>query len=107
MGTSFSLLLFTVLSSGQMTTRSLTGTVTDGHHEPLKGAVIEIENDVTETVVSYIAGVDGRYSFKRLNGQSEYRLWATYRGKRSKVRRLSQFDSDRPKIVDLVIKPRE
>lgn len=96
----------TALCGAQMTTRSLSGVVTDGHNEPIKGAVIEARNDVTTSVVSYITGRDGRYAFKRLDGRTDYRLWARYRGQQSKVRKLSRFDSGKPKVVDFVVRPR-
>lgn len=90
----------------QMTTRDLIGVVTDGHHEPLKGAIVQVQNGVTSTVVSYITGVDGRYSFQRLDGHTDYRFWATYRGQQSKVEKLSEFDSDKPKVANLIVQPK-
>jgi hypothetical protein len=94
----------TGLCAGQMTTRGLSGTVTDGHNEPLTGAVIQIQNVGTTSVISSITGRDGRYTFKRLDGQTDYRLWARFKGQQSKVRKLSQFDSDKPKVIDFVIR---
>jgi hypothetical protein len=96
----------TGLCAAQMTTRGLSGTVTNGHNEPLTGAVIQIQNGATTSVISNITGRDGRYTFKRLDGQTDYRLWARFKGQQSKVRKLSQFDSDKPKVIDFVIRPR-
>ncbi len=87
----------------QHTQRDLTGTVTDRHHEPLKGAVVEVHDEATDAIVSYITDRSGRYSFKRLDGETDYRVWATYRGQRSQVRKLSQFDTKKVKTLDLVI----
>lgn len=101
----FSLFFFPLVCSAQRTTRSLTGTVTDGHHEPLKGAVIEVQNGNTTGIISYITGANGRYSFRRLDGETDYRLWASFRGRHSKVRNLNQFDSDKPAVIDFVLKP--
>ncbi len=89
---------------GQHTVRNLTGTVTDQHHEPLRGAVVEVHNEDTDSVVSYITGRSGRYSFKRLDGDTDYRVWATHRGHRSSEKKLSLFDMNRAKVIDLVIK---
>jgi hypothetical protein len=100
------LVLCSLLCHAQMTTRDLTGIVTDAHHEPLKGAVVQVQNGVTSTVVSYITGVDGHYSFKRLDGETDYRFWATYRGQQSKVEKLSHFDSDKPKVANLIVQPK-
>ena len=89
---------------GQPTLRNLTGTVQDRQHEPLRGAVVEIENENTKSVISYITDRSGRYSFKRLEGEVDYRVWFTYRGQRSKVRELSQFDDHQNAKIDLVIR---
>lgn len=89
-----------------MTTRELTGKVTDGHNEPLRGAVVQVQNGVTASIISFITGEDGRYTFKRLDGQTDYRFWATFRGQKSKVENLSKFDNDKPKVANLVVQPR-
>ena len=97
-------LLYTTHSSGQATLRNPNGTVEDRHHEPLNGAVVEIENENTKGVISYVTDRSGRYSFKRIQGEVDYRVWFTYRGQRSKVRELSQFD-DRPNAtINLMVK---
>jgi hypothetical protein len=89
---------------GQPTLRNLTGTVHDRHREPLKGAIVEIENEKTKSVISYITDRSGRYSFKRIHGEVDYRVWFTYRGQRSQVKELSQFDSRQNATIDLVSK---
>jgi len=98
-----SLLLWSSLAIGQMGTRNLSGTITDHQHEPLSGAVVEVENGVTMGVVSYITNRDGKYTFKRLDGDTDYRLWVNFRGTKSRVRKLSQFDTNRPKIINFVL----
>ncbi len=98
------LLLCAPYMFGQHTFRNLAGTVTDRHHEPLKGAVIQVHNESTESVASYITGRSGRYSFKRLDGNTDYRVWATYQGHRSRSKDLSSFDSNQEKVINLVIK---
>ena len=87
--------------------RELTGTVQDRDKEPLKGAIVQLENESTNQVTSYITGPDGGFDFKRISGDSDYRVWATFRGRRSKNHELSHFDSNRhPKVV-LLIKPED
>jgi Carboxypeptidase regulatory-like domain len=98
------LLLCAAPLSGQPTLRNLTGTVQDRHHEPLNGAVVEIENENTKGVISYITDRSGRYSFKRIQGEVDYRVWFTYRGQRSGVRELSQFDDHQNATINLVVK---
>jgi hypothetical protein len=97
-------LLFAPSAPGQPTFRNLTGTVQDRHHEPLKGAIVEIENEDTKSIISYITDRSGRYSFKRLKGEADYRVWSTYRGQRSKVREFSQFNNQHNSTINLVVK---
>ena len=98
------LLLYAAPLSGQPTLRNLTGTVQDRHHEPLNGAVVEIENENTKGIISYITDRRGRYSFKRIQGEVDYRVWFTYRGQRSRVRELSQFDDHQNATINLMVK---
>jgi hypothetical protein len=97
-------LLFATPVLGQPTFRNLTGTVQDRDHEPLRGAVVEIENENTKSVISYITDRSGRYIFKRLQGDADYHVWFTFRGQRSKVRELSQFDDHRNATINLAVK---
>ena len=83
--------------------RTLTGTVSDKHHEPLRGAVVQVQDQTTNSVVSFITTSDGHYSFKRLSPQSDYRVWATYRNQKSRTRQMSHFDSKPQKVINFVI----
>ena len=95
--------LWSVLALGQSGVRDLSGTVTDHQHEPLKGAVIQVENGGTLFVTSYITDRDGRYNFKRLDGNTDYRVWVEFRGHKSRVKQLSKFDDNKLKILNFVV----
>jgi len=97
------LLLCSAVAAPQMATRKLSGTVTDHQHEPLNGAVVQVENGVTLGVVSYVTTRDGKYTFKRLDAHTDYRMWVKFRGRQSRVRQMSQFDSNRPKTINFVL----
>jgi hypothetical protein len=83
--------------------RNVNGIVTDQHGVPLKGAVVQVRNAETNGVMSYITGVDGRYSFKRIDGDSDYRVWAKVHGRRSRVKSLSLFDPSKAKTINFTI----
>ena len=83
--------------------RTLTGTVTDPHHEPLRGAVVKLQVGDTATITTYITGPDGRYIFKRLDGNVDYKVWATFRERTTKAHEISKFDSKLDKVVDFSI----
>jgi len=97
------LLFMSTVAAGQIGSRNLSGTVTDHQHEPLKGAVVQVENGVTMGVVSFITNRDGKYTFLRLDDHTDYRLWVNFRGRKSRVRKLSQFDSNQAKTIDFVL----
>jgi len=76
----------------------------DRQHEPLAGAIVQVHSETTLNVISYITGRDGRYIFKHLSPDDSYNVFATYRGSRSKARRLSRFDSKLDRKFNLTIK---
>ncbi len=84
--------------------RNLSGVITDKHQEPLSGAIVQVQNGITNGVVSYITNRNGQYSFKRLDGDTDYRVWATWKSRRSKTKNLSLFDSKTLKTINFRIK---
>ena len=90
---------------GQPALRDLVGAVQDEHHEPLRGAVVYLENEATHSVVTYITDRTGRFTFKRIQTDVDYDVWAIYRGQDSKRKTLSQFNTHPDPSITLVIKP--
>lgn len=90
--------------SAQQGLRDLSGSVEDGQHEPLRGAVVYLEDGNTHGVLTYITDRSGHFSFKRLRGDVDYDVWAAYRGQNSKHRTLSQFDTNPSPVLVLTIK---
>jgi hypothetical protein len=86
------------------TTRTISGTITDTNHEPLRGAIVELENPASHQIVSYLTQDDGRYQFKRLDSHTDFQLWATFRGHKSPTRSISMFDSHLNKVINIVCK---
>jgi hypothetical protein len=85
------------------TLRTLTGTVTGATHEPIRGAVVELQNSANNTVVTYLTDNDGHYLFKRLNSESDYRIWVVFRGRHTPTRSISKFDSHLAKVINFKI----
>jgi hypothetical protein len=83
--------------------RELTGTVTDPGHEPVRGAVVQLEAGDTHAIVTYLTGDDGRYQFHRLNGDQDYRVWVVFRNRHSKTHELSKFDDHADKVINFTI----
>jgi len=88
----------------QLTVRNLTGTVTDDSHEPIRGAVVELRDDKTNEVITYITDATGHYNFKRLDGGDDYEVWVLFRGHRSPTHNISKFDSHLQKVIDFKVR---
>jgi hypothetical protein len=102
----FVLLLFATLSSvrAQSSTRMVEGVVLDQHSHPVAHAAVQLENDWTLQIRSYITQADGKYHFAGLDGDYNYELTAEYDGLRSHVRKLSKFNSRQQPEIDLTIR---
>ncbi|MEK6396749.1 MAG: carboxypeptidase-like regulatory domain-containing protein [Terriglobus sp.] len=84
--------------------RSVTGSVTDGGgKEPLRGAVVQIEAEDTMVIQSYVTDERGTYHFRNLRSDADYRIWANFRGHRSKTQEMSKFDRKADKEIALQI----
>ncbi len=88
----------------QQSLRDVSGSVQDAQHEPLRGAVVYLEDESTHSVLTFLTDRSGHFSFKRLRGDIDYGVWAVFRGQESKHRTLSQFDSHTASVVVLTVK---
>ncbi len=86
--------------------REVTGSVRDSHGSPVKGANVQIENDDTHTVQSYLTDADGAFHFIRLSKDTDYDVSASFNGAASKKVSISKFDDKAEKFVKLVISSR-
>lgn len=83
--------------------RNLSGTVTDKSGNTLPGAVVQLENTINLSVMSYITAKDGRYHFNGLSDDVNYTVRARYRRYWSSQKRLSKLDSSPHPKIDLMI----
>jgi hypothetical protein len=86
------------------TNRTISGLITDDSHEPLRGAVVELENTANHEIISFLTQADGRYEFKRVDSHTDFQLWATFRGHRSPVHNISMFDDHLDKVINIQCK---
>lgn len=82
--------------------RMLTGKVLDRHDNPLPDAIVYLANTRTLAVKSYIIGPDGTYHFPELSPNIDYEVYAQYKGQKSEIKTVSQFD-DR-KMVNIILR---
>lgn len=82
--------------------RSLTGNVSSGH-EPIRGAVVQIEAEDTKVIQSYVTDERGTYHFRNLRSDADFQVWATFRGHRSKTHEMNKFDKKADREIELEI----
>ncbi len=99
----FFVLAAALFSQSELGTRSVHGIVTDKNGEPLRGAVVQLEDARSLQIRSFITKRDGAFTFHRLSTEVDYTLQARYRDKASDTKRLSKFDSHKDPEVDLKI----
>jgi hypothetical protein len=92
-----------VLAQTDSGIRSVHGTVTDPGGEPLRGAVVKLEDTRSLQIRTYLTQRDGTYAFHRLSADIDYTLQADYKGRTSGTKRLSRFDSSKDKQLDLKV----
>lgn len=83
--------------------RGLNGVVTDKRGNTLPGAAVQLENENTLVVMSYITGKDGHYHFNQLHDDVDYTVKAKYRNYWSEQKTLSRFDSSKTPEINLII----
>lgn len=83
--------------------RQMQGKVYGDHGQPINGAVVYLSNSRNDNVKTYISDTDGSYRFAGLADDTNYTVWAAYKGKKSSRRTLTTFDQRKQVYFDLHI----
>ncbi len=83
--------------------RVVRGTVTDERGQVLVGAMVQLRNNTTLQIRSYITQSDGEYHFGLLSTDVTYKVQAIYKGTYGRSRAVSRFSSRALVTIDLVI----
>jgi hypothetical protein len=84
--------------------KQLQGKVFNASDAALSGAIVYLENSRNNDIKSYITETDGGYHFANLSADTDYTVWAAFKGKKSAVKTISSFDSRKNVFIDLHIK---
>jgi Carboxypeptidase regulatory-like domain len=95
--------LIAALGFAQELTRTLSGTVRDQNGNPVKGAVVEVEDQLTLRVRSFITQEDGACHFALLTTYTDYRVKARFKGQRSREKKITMFDSSKHPVINLTV----
>ncbi len=84
--------------------RNLQGKVLGANDAAISGAIVYLQNSRNNDVKTFISGNDGSYQFAGLSADTDYTVWAAYKGKKSASKTVSSFDSRKQVYIDLHIK---
>jgi len=85
----------------EATTRSVQGTVLDNEDKPVVGAVVQLKDDRTLQMRSYITRANGEYHFSSLKIDDDYEVEARNNSMTSGPKKISIFDSRKIVIQNL------
>jgi hypothetical protein len=73
-------------------TRTVIGHVLSAQDDPIAGAVVHLKNTRTQTETSNISGADGGFRFPGLAQNTDYQIYAEFKGARSDTKTISLLD---------------
>ena len=85
-------------------TKQLQGKVLGSNDAPLSGAIVYLQNSRNNDIKSYITEKDGAYHFAGVAADTDYTVWASFKGKKSPTKTVSSFDTRKSVYMDLHIK---
>ena len=94
-------LLVTLCAAQDFGYRNLQGKVLGPHDQPASGAVVYLSNSRNNDVRTCITPDDGSYRFADLSDDTDYTVWAAWKGGKSSKRILSSFDQRKQVYIDL------
>ena len=86
-------------------TRTVRGQVLDENEKPVERAVVHLTNLGTKKKLSVATDKDGRYQFSDLSRKDDFELVAELGERKSRTRKISQFDSRPLVFVHLKLEP--
>lgn len=92
-----------ILAQSDTGTRSVDGRVLDQSGKVVVGAVVQIEDQKTLQVRSFITQEAGTYHFVGLSRNSDYELSASNDGTSSRSKALRSLDGRKKVVIDLII----
>jgi len=92
---------------GSDQSRSVQGVVRGLDGKLVGGAVVQLKNEKTLQIRSFISREDGTYYFHGLSPDVDYELTARTTEEASSAKTLSSFDSRKDAVINLELKPKK
>jgi hypothetical protein len=89
----------------ESTTRTVRGTVLDENEKPVERAIVHLTNLGTKKRLSVATDKEGRYTFNQVSRKDDFEVMAEAGERRSRSRKLSQFDSRALVFIHLKLEP--
>jgi len=89
----------------ESTTRTVRGQVLDENEKPVERAVVHLTNLGTKKRLSVATDKEGRYQFNDVSRKDDFELMAEFGERKSRTRKLSQFDSRPLVFIHLKLEP--
>ena len=83
----------TPAAHAQQAAKVIEGKVLDSGSTPLPGGIVYLQDQKTNVIKTFIATADGSYRFGQLPADTDYKIWAEYKGQKSKDKLISSFDT--------------
>ncbi len=84
--------------------RVVSGKVIDRQNHPVAQATVYLKDLKKLTIKSFISTSDGSFRLAQLPLDTDYEVWADYKGRKSVTNTVSSFDTKKVIIVTLQIK---
>lgn len=74
------------------TSKTVKGMVTDDSGKPVSGALVTLTDKGTKEHQQFFTKKDGHYQFEGLSFNKDYQVQASYKGRQSSLKTISQYD---------------
>jgi hypothetical protein len=81
------------------------GQVLDEKGETVAQAIVHLKNKTTDDTVTMVTNGEGRFQFNDVEMKGDYKIHAELKGKKSRQRSISQFDTRAIVVMNLRLKP--
>ena len=99
-------LLITVVAMAQTAAkRTVRGQVLDEKDKTVAGALVHLTNLSSKERMSVVTDKEGRYQFNEVSRKADFEGMAEFEGRKSRPRRLSQFDPRDIAVLNFKLEP--